>query len=157
MRCETIRGLLSEYIDGLTDEDTKHMIEAHMATCHDCHAMYEDMLENRRLIGIMAGIGPSPGFTERVVNAVKESLSPYLFLPVPLMAILVLTFAVSTMGQAAYRFLAINLTIASGVLTSIVKLIGSSIFIQAEMISALAVVMIALLMMFGRLIRGARR
>ncbi len=157
MGCETIKGLLSEYIDGFIDEDTKHMIEEHMEACPDCRSVYEGMLEDVRLIGIMAGIGPAPGFTDRVINAVKESLSPYLFLPVPLMVILALTFTVSTMGQAIYRLLAINFTIASGVTTSIVKLIGSSTFIQAEMILALAAVMIALLMMFSRLVRGTRR
>lgn len=157
MRCEEIKGLLSEYIDDRTDDETKHMIEKHMETCSGCCSVYDDMLEERHLIGIMDGMGPSAGFTDRVMSAIKESLSPYLLLPVPLMLILALTFTVSTMGQAVYRFLAINLTIASGVAMSIVKLIGSSMFMQAEMISVLAVIMIALLMMFGRLIKGARR
>ncbi|MDI6601481.1 MAG: zf-HC2 domain-containing protein [Thermoanaerobacteraceae bacterium] len=157
MRCEEARSLLSEYLDGMLDEEAGLKVKLHIKECAVCMRQYDDMLEERRLIGLMAGIGPSAGFTERVMSTIRESLNPYLVLPVPLMGIFALVFMGLAMGQAIYRLLSIYLTVASGVITSVLKVYSNSIFVQAEIISMLAITMIALIFLFDRLLKGAGR
>lgn len=43
MKCEIIKDLLSNYIDGLTSEETNAEIRKHLDDCGDCHETYEKM------------------------------------------------------------------------------------------------------------------
>ncbi|MEN6349124.1 MAG: zf-HC2 domain-containing protein [Syntrophomonas sp.] len=44
MKCEQIRSLLSPYIDGMTDNKEKQVVEAHLAVCPECRKQKEDYL-----------------------------------------------------------------------------------------------------------------
>ena len=43
MKCHIIKDLLSNYIDGLTSEDTDNEIREHLESCEDCRTYYEEM------------------------------------------------------------------------------------------------------------------
>ncbi|TZE80638.1 anti-sigma factor family protein [Calorimonas adulescens] len=157
MRCDEVEKLLSEYMDRVLDEETMLEIEQHIDACPDCIKIYDEMTEERRLIGLMAGIGPSAGFTEKVMNAVRENLSPYLFLPVPLLEIFALVFMGLAMGKGIYMLLSIYWTVASGVIISILRVYSSSPFAWAEMMLIFTITMTALIYLFDRFLKEARR
>lgn len=43
MNCDIIRDLLSNYVEGLTSEETNEEIREHLEKCEDCRKIYEEM------------------------------------------------------------------------------------------------------------------
>ena len=43
MTCDVIRDLLPQCADGIASEDSRAAVEAHIRTCGECRALYEEM------------------------------------------------------------------------------------------------------------------
>lgn len=43
MKCNIVRDLLPNYIDGLTSEETNEEVKKHLEDCFECHAVYDKM------------------------------------------------------------------------------------------------------------------
>lgn len=45
-KCDLVRDLLPNYLEGLTSESSKEFIESHLDECTECKKIYENMLED---------------------------------------------------------------------------------------------------------------
>lgn len=70
--CDTVSGLIIEYIDGELDPDTAALAERHICECTDCRKLYNDMIAVCRAASECAYDAPS-GLHCRVMGAVKNS------------------------------------------------------------------------------------
>jgi hypothetical protein len=66
MECSTVKGLLSEYLDGMLDEKTSAAVQAHLSECSKCrkeHGSLEALLHE---LGDMASVRPPADFLVRL-------------------------------------------------------------------------------------------
>ncbi|MBW2059589.1 MAG: zf-HC2 domain-containing protein [Deltaproteobacteria bacterium] len=107
MECERVRELLSEYIDGLLDQETRALVEEHLSSCEGCR---EELASLEALVEELGSLEPvrAPGdFLERLHERIEArftlgKLIRVLFVPVrikvPLEAATALAIAILVLG-----------------------------------------------------------
>ncbi len=66
MKCDEIKGLLSEYVDETLDTKTRELVEKHLSTCQDCQ---QEVASLRMLIndlGSMESVAPPKDFLDQL-------------------------------------------------------------------------------------------
>ena len=76
MKCEIIRDLLPSYVDGLTSEESKREIAAHVAECAPCKEILEQMQEEvqEKAPKEKRKINPFRKFNRRMMSAVAVAV-----------------------------------------------------------------------------------
>jgi hypothetical protein len=72
MNCDEIKKLLSEYVDGVLDEKTKALVEAHLSTCRDCK---EELASLKRLVnelGSLESVAPPRDFLNQLHERMEQ-------------------------------------------------------------------------------------
>jgi predicted anti-sigma-YlaC factor YlaD len=58
MKCGTVRGLLSSYIDGEAAAELRREMEEHLAGCEECRSDLDTLSETVRMIRALAPVCP---------------------------------------------------------------------------------------------------
>lgn len=72
MNCAGIKGLLSEYIDGVLDAQTETVIKEHISTCADCHKEMEELKALIKDIGSFEQAMAPDDFLDRVHKRIES-------------------------------------------------------------------------------------
>lgn len=86
MECSHIKGLLSDYIDGMLEKETRALVEAHLSACEACRAEHDALKALVQELGSMEPVAPSADFLERLHDRMDRrspvsSLIRTLFVP----------------------------------------------------------------------------
>jgi hypothetical protein len=79
MKCSEIKDLLSQYIDGMLDPDLRAETEAHLKSCDECRALYDDLLSVTSALGGLKPLAMPQGLDERILRSVfspQETIVP---------------------------------------------------------------------------------
>jgi len=85
-KCDRIKKLLSEYIDGVLDAQTGSLVEEHLLECKDCKDERDALNTLIKGLGALDTVKPPGDFLERVHERVKgdsllEKIKRLLFIP----------------------------------------------------------------------------
>ena len=118
MKCSVIQDLMPSYVDEICSQDSRDMVEEHMAECEQCKAR----LEKIKNIQIVAGDASKKqvDYLKKIHNSIlrKEWLGKFL---------LVILVFIEVGGVFTNRGGMINYTIATGVLFSVVLMCGAGL------------------------------
>jgi anti-sigma factor RsiW len=73
MDCAEIKGLLSEYLDGVLNPETKNRVDRHLAECHACREDLADLKALVHELGSMEPIQPPEDFLVQVHGRLEKS------------------------------------------------------------------------------------
>lgn len=76
MRCKKIRDLISPYLDDMTDEKEKLMVEEHLAVCSACLLFANDIRLIRQVMMKLDSPPLPPGFAEGVRERLEKERPP---------------------------------------------------------------------------------
>jgi hypothetical protein len=117
MNCEEIKGLLSEYVDGVLDPKTKALVEEHLSTCKGCQDELASLKALVNELGSLEPIAPPGDFLDQLHERMEQR-SPFskilrtLFVPMRLKiplefagaaAMAVLVFSLLQVQQDRYK------------------------------------------------------
>lgn len=117
MNCDEIKGLLSEYVDGVLDVKTKALVDEHLSTCKDCEQELASLKTLVNELGSLESVAPPKDFLNQLHKRM-ERRSPFskimrtLFVPmrvkIPLefagaAAMAILVFSLLHVQQEHYR------------------------------------------------------
>jgi hypothetical protein len=117
MNCDEIKELLSEYVDGVLDEKTKALVEAHLSTCRDCKEELASLQKLVNELGSLESVAPPRDFLDQLHKRMEQR-SPFsktlraLFVPMRLKiplefagaaAMAILVFTLLHVQQDHYR------------------------------------------------------
>ncbi len=72
MECSVIREKLSLYIDGMLDEQSLEMVEAHLAGCEECRKELAALREIIQTAGDIETVEPPKGLHGKILQAIAE-------------------------------------------------------------------------------------
>lgn len=78
MKCNKVKELLVEYLDGSLGEDRRQLVEKHLQECAECQAECDSLLDSWEMLGDYAAPEVCDQFTRQVLQKVhdkKASLS----------------------------------------------------------------------------------
>jgi len=67
MRCQDVRQLLSEYLDGVLDSAHNKIVEEHLANCRECRLYWQALKADARLLRDLPEVAPPPGFRAELI------------------------------------------------------------------------------------------
>jgi len=117
MNCEKVKGLLSEYVDGVLDPKTKALVDEHLSACKDCQDELASLKALVNELGSLEPVAPPADFLDQLHERMEER-SPFsrilrtLFVPmrlkIPLecagaVAVAILVFSVFFVQQDRYN------------------------------------------------------
>lgn len=87
MDCSQVKGLLSEYLDGMLEEENTALVEEHLSACDDCRKEHDSLKALVHELGSMEPIAPSADFLDRLHERMEQPsrisrLIQTLFVPV---------------------------------------------------------------------------
>lgn len=107
MECPTIKELLSEYIDGILDSQTRALVEEHLSTCEECRKELASLKAVVEELGSLESVEAPRDFLEKLHERMEprftfRKVMRMLFVParikVPLEAATVLAIAILIFG-----------------------------------------------------------
>ncbi|MDX1931685.1 MAG: zf-HC2 domain-containing protein [Capsulimonadales bacterium] len=72
--CNSIRPLLSEYVDGMLDENRTWEIKKHLVTCSVCARVADDFSKTARLLASLPPEQPSANFEEMLARRLADEV-----------------------------------------------------------------------------------
>lgn len=75
MKCHDVKNILSEYIDGILEEDRASLIKEHLNLCADCKEEYEDLTKIIGRMNQMESLEVPESFQENVKSRLERSFS----------------------------------------------------------------------------------
>jgi anti-sigma factor RsiW len=72
MDCNELVELVTAYLDGALDSDTKARVEAHLADCDGCANYVQQFRETVRTVGMIRDEQLDPAFRNRLLDAFKN-------------------------------------------------------------------------------------
>jgi anti-sigma factor RsiW len=72
MDCNELVELVTAYLDGALDPDTRARVEAHLADCEGCANYVQQIRETVRTVGKITDDELDPAFRNRLLDAFKN-------------------------------------------------------------------------------------
>ncbi|HEX2283596.1 MAG TPA: zf-HC2 domain-containing protein [Mycobacterium sp.] len=72
MDCNELVELVTAYLDGALDDDTRARVEAHLAHCDGCASYVQQFRETVRTVGKIRDEQLDPAFRNRLLDAFKD-------------------------------------------------------------------------------------
>lgn len=72
MDCNELVELVTAYLDGALDADTKARFESHLGDCDGCENYLQQFRETVRAVGKIADDELDPAFRNRLLDAFKD-------------------------------------------------------------------------------------
>jgi anti-sigma factor RsiW len=72
MECAETKELLSEYIDGILDRETRGLVEEHLRTCKDCREELASLRAVVKELGSLEPVGAPADFLDRVHERIER-------------------------------------------------------------------------------------
>jgi anti-sigma factor RsiW len=72
MNCDELVELVTAYLDGALDADTKARFESHLGDCDGCDNYLQQFRETVQTVGKIRGDELDPAFRSRLLNAFKD-------------------------------------------------------------------------------------
>jgi anti-sigma factor RsiW len=72
MDCNELVELVTAYLDGALDADTRARVEAHLADCDGCANYVQQFRETVRTVGKISDDQLDPAFRNRLLDAFKN-------------------------------------------------------------------------------------
>ncbi len=71
MTCQEFVELVTDYLEGVLDEETRIRFEQHMRLCHGCEVYLEQMRETASRLGSVPADSLSPGAQSALLDAFR--------------------------------------------------------------------------------------
>lgn len=72
MECRKVKEWLSEYLDGMLDEEASALVQTHLSECADCRKEYASLKALVRELGTMEAVSPPADFLDRIHERMEE-------------------------------------------------------------------------------------
>jgi anti-sigma factor RsiW len=72
MDCNELVELVTDYLDGALDADTKARFESHLGDCDGCENYLQQFRETVQTVGKIRGDELDPAFRSRLLTAFKD-------------------------------------------------------------------------------------
>jgi anti-sigma factor RsiW len=72
MDCHELVELLTAYLDGTLDPDTRERVDMHLLECDGCQNYLQQFRETVRTVGKIRNDELDPAFRQRLLDAFKE-------------------------------------------------------------------------------------
>ena len=72
MDCNELVELVTAYLDGALDDNTRARFEAHLTECDGCENYLQQFRETVRTVGKIGDDELDPGFRKRLLDAFKD-------------------------------------------------------------------------------------
>ncbi len=106
MKCNHIKKLLSDYIDGYLNDVVKKEFEEHISTCKECASLLGDLISIRKEVRKIRIPKPSPFIFERVNARLEEKSSKRVcFRPVFLKIAFASSFSIALILSVSFHFI----------------------------------------------------
>jgi len=72
MKCEQVKGKLSDYVEGLLDPENERVVRSHVSTCSQCKTEAEILTQTIQSVADLSPVQPPPGFSQKVMARIRE-------------------------------------------------------------------------------------
>ncbi|GAC1427244.1 MAG: hypothetical protein PVS3B3_35150 [Ktedonobacteraceae bacterium] len=75
LTCQQARAYVSDYINGVLDQELAYALEEHLQTCASCPPLYAGLIALRRRLHELPRTTPSSSIGLRIAQKVRQALS----------------------------------------------------------------------------------